>query len=105
MDEFITYGVAAFSAVALGGAALLFIKSRNAQKAQPISPLQVDAATEPTVVSQPSAEFSPELVVADSEGRQLVKTRLITQIPAGAPSFSGPNDVAVNVANNWLPTC
>lgn len=95
MDEFITYGVAAFSAVALGGAALLFIKSRNAQKAQPISPLQVDAATEPTVVSQPSAELSPELVVADSEGRQLVKTRLITQIPAGAPSFSGPNDVAV----------
>ncbi len=95
MNEFITYGTAAFSAVALGGAALLFIKSRSAQKSQVESALQAPAAMEQTVLHEPSAELSPELIVADSEGRQLVKTRLITQIPAGAPTFSGPNNVAV----------
>lgn len=95
MNEFITYGTAAFSAVALGGAALLFAKSRSAQKSQLESVALVAAETEQTALNETPAELSPELVVADSEGRALVKTRLITQIPAGAPTFSGPGNVAV----------
>lgn len=95
MNELITYGATAFSAVALGGAALLFMKSRSSQKAQLELPPQVPIAVQQAAQSPSPTELSPELVVMNGEGRQLVTTRLITQVPAGAPTFSGSNNVAV----------
>ncbi|MNF75233.1 hypothetical protein D3C84_572920 [compost metagenome] len=95
MNEFIIYGAAAFSVAALGGASLLFIKSRGVKSAQPQDSPAPLCSTEEATMDVAPIEMGPELVVADTEGRPLVKTRLITQIPAGAPTFSGPNDVAV----------
>ena len=95
MNEVVLYGTAAFSAVALGGAALLFIRGRNTPSSLAESPLQVPAVAETIVPNEQTTNLSPELVVTDNEGRQLVQTRLITQIPAGAPTFSGTSNVAV----------
>lgn len=95
MNELIIYGTAAFSVVALGGASLLFIKSRRTSSVQADSlPVPADNVEQIPADLTP-VEMGPELIVVDAEGRPLVKTRLITHIPAGAPTFSGQNDVAV----------
>lgn len=95
MNEFIIYGATAFSVAVLGGAALLFIKSRDVNNAKTEAlPVAVSNPEQPSAVLS-SEDMGAELIVADAEGRALVKTRFITQVPAGAPTFSGQNDVAV----------
>ncbi|MDQ7986240.1 hypothetical protein QYS36_14970 [Pseudomonas sp. G34] len=94
MNDFFIYGVAVFSAAALGGAYLL-VKKRGVNTVQiQSSPVSVETAGITSADIMP-AEMGTELIVAGVDGRPLVKTRLITQVPAGAPTFSGQNDVAV----------
>ncbi|MDQ0652099.1 hypothetical protein [Pseudomonas cedrina] len=95
MSEYILYALVILCLIVLAIAAALFVRSRGASKQNSVIP-QTQAEPLPQSPLQASTvTLEPEFIVADEGGRPWIQSRLITQIPAEAPTFSEPNSIAV----------